>query len=208
MWHYYGGFAGDDAGAVMFINAYGEYADVAQRADALTHAPTVEENTSRSDLYASLAAMLTEAQADDVREVRARAAFAQLDQLKREVDAAQAAQADLLAAQEAMGEAARALKSARLRVRAQEIVEAAGVRSAVSAKITGLLSHANDESYAIITRVLEEKGALSQEHIIRINSITTAAETRHDELTAAYDELVRAEELIQSSFAAFVAEAL
>ena len=93
LWVYYGGFAGEQSEAVAFIDIYGDYAEVAERVELLVHLPGTEGNSDRAELLNLLEAILTQDMAPQRREELARLAFSNLDTVKREIDAAQAAQA-------------------------------------------------------------------------------------------------------------------
>lgn len=207
-WYYFGGFDGDDAGAIAFIDAYGAYSEAALKVDALTHAPTVEQNEGRVDLLERLTSILTGTLTAAERESQARAAFGDLDALKREIDAAQAAHGDLYKTQRDLEAAGVRLANARSEAVAKEILALARSRTELAISITSLVSENHDHMYAILTRILDERGELSQEHVIQINASTDGAEARRDELERSYEELVRIEAETRATFARFVAVAM
>jgi len=165
LWLYYGGFEGEKPQAVAFIDKYGEYNEVAEKVEFLVHLPGTENNTDREELLALLTTMLTEDIEPERRESLARLAYTNLDSLKKEIDAAQVAQADLYAILQEFDAVAKVFTSIELRNKAEEIVLLSRKRAELSARITSVLSETNEHSHAIITRILAEGGDLSQKHI-------------------------------------------
>jgi hypothetical protein len=207
-WHYYGGFAGEKSTSVAFVEAYGEYAEVAGRVETLVHLPGTEGNSSRKELLSLLNTMLTENLTNEERESLARIAFTHLDTIKKEIDAAQALQATLYAVLQDFDNAARVFHGIELRTQAQHIVLIARKRAELSARITSILSETNDHTYAIITRILSEKGNLSGAHITEINDATRAAEERYATLEGLYKELVQNKTELDQQFAHFTQTAI
>ncbi len=188
-WRYYGGFAGEKGAAVAFVDAYGAYDEAATQVETLVHLPGAEGNDDRAELLALLSAILTEKMDDVKRESLARIAFTHLDTIKREIDAAQAGQARLYALLQDLDNASRVFRGIELRTAAEGVVQAARSRAEVAAHILSLLSDTNEHTYAIITRILAEHGALSSEHATAINAATAEAEERHNDTAALYDTL-------------------
>ncbi len=208
MWRYYGGFEGEQAAAVAFINVYGDYAEVAERVELLVHLPSVESNTDRAELFVLLESMLTEDMDVTRREELARLAFSNLDSLKKEIDSAQAMQAALYESLQKLDNAARVFRSIELQRRSSEIVAVARKRAELSARITSVQSEINEHAYAIITQVLADEGELTTEHINAINNATTLAEERYDTLRALHEELIADQERLTRLFKEFADAAL
>jgi len=208
LWRYYGGLEGEQAQAIAFIDTYGDYAEVAEQVEMSVHLPGVEGNADRAELFTLLSSILTEQMAPARREELARIAFSNLDALKKETDAAQAAQATLYKTLQDLDNASRVFRSIDLQKRAAGIVSVARKRAETSARITSILTEINNHTYAIITHILEDKGELTQEHIITINNATTMAEERHDVLEGLYDELIRHKKDLDRMFRDFAAAAI
>ncbi len=207
-WHYYGGFAGEKSTSVAFVEAYGAYVEISGQVETLVHLPGTEGNSSRQELLALLNTMLTENLTKEERESLARIAFTHLDTIKKEIDAAQALQAKLYAVLQDFDTAARVFHGIELRGQAQDIVLIARKRAELSARITSILSETNDHTYAIITRILSEKGELSGAHITEINDATKAAEERYATLEGLYKELTQKKTELDQQFAAFTKSAI
>jgi len=207
-WLYYGGFGGERGTVVAFVNAYGTYAGIAQDVETLVHVPGIEANTDREELLALLNAMLTESMDAAKRESLARIAFTHLDTLKREIDAAQAAQARLYATLQDFDNAGRAFTGMRRAREASSLVARARERAELSARITALLAESNDHTYAIVTRILADMGELTDEHVRTINGATDVAQERFDTTAQLYSNLARVRGELEQAFAAFVASAL
>ncbi len=208
LWVYYGGFEEEKSEAVAFIDMYGEYNEVAEQVEFLVHLPGTENNTDRAELFSLLSSMLTETMEPVRREELARLAYTNLDALKKEVDAAQIAQAKLYDALQELELAANSFKSIELRTKAGEIVLLSRKRAEVSARITSVLSETNEQTHSIITRILSEEGVLSHQHIIEINATTESAEERFATLEGLYSQLIRMKEEVDTLFTEFVQAAL
>jgi len=208
LWLYFGGFAGEDGSSIAFIDAYGAYAEVADEVERMVHLPGTEGNMDRSELLALLNSILTENLEPERREALARLAFSNLDAIKKEIDAAQVAQAALYQVLQDLDNAGRMFTSIELRKRADEIVQLARKRAELSSRITSVLSETNEHTYAIITRILAEKGELSREHVAEINATTKTAEERFSELEELYTEILVKKEEVQNKFTEFATVAL
>jgi hypothetical protein len=207
LWKYYGGFSGEHGEVVAFINTYGEYVDVAEEVEFLVHLPGTEGNADRGELLALLEAILTKEMTAERRGELARLAFSNLDVLKKEIDAAQVAQAKLYEVLQDLDVAARSFTSMDLHARATEIVDLARKRAEVSSRITSILSEINDHTYAIITQILDDQGELTNSHITAINTSTTEAEERFDTLSALYEQLIDLREEVTEKTALLAAHA-
>jgi len=208
LWLYYGGFEGEQATAVAFIDTYGDYAEVADQVESLVHLPGIENNNNRQELLDLLNAMLTQDMTATRRESLARLAYTNLDAIKKEIDAAQAAQAQLYIVLQDLDNASRVFRGIELRHQASDIVAMARKRAELTAHLTSVLSKTNDQTYAIITRILADNGELTQAHIQEINDATTKAEDRFDTLTELYKELIDLKQQIDESFTAFAVTAI
>ena len=62
-------------------------------------------------------------------------------------------------------------------------------RTELSARITSIHSEMNEQTYAIISRILQDGGELTGEHIQYINETTALAEERFATLSGLYAEL-------------------
>jgi F0F1-type ATP synthase membrane subunit b/b' len=202
-WLYYGGIGGEKATSVAFVESYGNYAEIADQVEAFVHVPGTEGNSDRQELLSLLNAMLTDTMADTEREGLARIAFTHLDTIKKEIDAAQSAQAKLYTVLQDFDNASRMFKGIELRTQASEIVALARTRAELSAHITSILSETNDHTYSIITRILADHGALTQEHITEINAATTMAEDRFATLEGLYTELIDKKQAMDQAFTVF-----
>jgi hypothetical protein len=207
-WHYYGGFAGEKGTSVAFVEAYGTYVEVSGRVEALVHAPGTAGNSSRQELLALLNSILTDTLSPSERASLARIAFTHLDAIKKEIDAAQASQAKLYAVLQDFDNASRVFRGIELRTQATEIVALARKRAELTSRITAILSETNDHTYAIITRILGEEGALSPEHMTAINDATALAEERYATLEALYAELIAHKTALDRAFAEFTRTAI
>jgi len=208
LWLYYGGFGGEKVTAMAFIDIYGEYAHVAEQVETLVHLPGTEGNTNRSELLALLNSILTEDMKPERREALARLAFSNLDVIKKEIDSAQTAQAKLYQILQDLDNASKGFSSIELRNKANGIVEVARKRAEISARITSVLSEINEQTYSIITRMLAEKGVLSNEHATDINSATSDAERRFNDLEGLYSELISKKTETDKIFKDFVSNAI
>jgi hypothetical protein len=208
LWLYYGGFEGEKSTAIAFIDVYGEYSAIANSVESLVHLPGTKGNTERSELLALLNSILTEDLEPERRATLARLAFANLDGIKKEIDSAQIAQAKLYQVLQDLDNASREFSSIELRGHVEEIVTMARKRAELSAHITSILSEINEQTYAIITRILADEGALSAEHVSSINSVTADAEKRFVLLEGLYVELVAKKEEMDKAFVQFTQQAL
>jgi len=209
VWIYYGGFEPEQGKAVAFIDTYGDYAEVADVVEALVHLPGTEDNADRAELQALLETILTDnTLTPERRETLARLAYANLDVVKKEIDAAQSSQAEVYQHLQDLDNAARVFKGMRLRSEAEGIVTLARKRAELTARITSVLSETHDQTYSIITQILEDDGELSHEHVTAINSSTDKAEERHDLLIGLYDELIAQKVALDDSFAGFARDAI
>lgn len=207
-WYYYGNMHGEPEAAVAFVEAYGEYDEAATQVEALINAPATGGNGARQALLSLLGSILTGEQTPEEREKSARAAFSELEQLRREVDAAQAAQASIYSRIDALAVAASGFRAKRHADVADTIVDLSRERVEIGSQITSILSETNEHTYAIITRILEEEGELSQAHIVDINAATDAAETRFDNLNHLYQDLAAKRNEAEERFKLLVRAAL
>lgn len=207
-WHYYGGFSAEKRESIAFIDAYGAYAEVADRVDQLVHLPGTEGNTDRAELLTLLNSILTDSIDAGHREELARLAFNNLITLKKEIDEAHSAQARVYEELQNVERASKVFASMARRQSAGAVVMRARERAELTARITSVLSEGNDQTYAILSRILEEKGELSQEHIAVINGSTTVAQNRFDTLSALYADLVEKKKALDADFKKFVHDAL
>jgi len=208
VWKYYGGFSNEQQAALAFIDAYSAYTEVAERVESLVHLPGTEGNSDRSQLLTLLNAILTDDMENGRREELARVAFNNLTALKNEVDGAQTAQASLYVELQRLDAAARSFTSVAKRAEAEAIVSNARTCAELSARITSVLSEMNEQTYAIITRILEDKGDLTPAHVTEINAATAAAETRFDLLKGLYADLLGRRKGMEGQFTTFAHRAL
>lgn len=208
LWLYYGGFGGERDVAVAFIDEYVEYSEVVEDVERLVHLPGSEGNTDRAELLALLNSILTDSIEPERRETLARLAYANLDGIKKEIDAAQATQATLYQVLQDLDNAARVFSSIELRNQAEGIVVLARKRAEISSRITAILSETNEHTYAIITRILAEKGVLSEAHISEINFATKEAEKRFSKLEDLYTEITVKKNEMDTAFAVFTQKAI
>lgn len=202
-WVYYGGFVGEGSTGIAFIEVYGDYAEVANRVEMMVHVPGVAENENRGDLLSLLSTILTEDIDDTERERLARIAFSHVDTMKKEIDQAQAGQAELYRVLQDLGNAAAQFRGLEAQDLAGTVVSQARERAELSSRITSILSETNDHTYAIVTQILEEKGSLSDEHVQAINAATTGAEDRFDDLTRLYNDLIQRRADVETSMQTF-----
>jgi hypothetical protein len=207
-WYYFGGFEEEKTNAVAFINTYGDYSAIAQEVEALVHMPGVEENSDRAELERLLTSLLTDTLTQSRREELARLAYNNLIVLKREVDTAQTKQAQLYKVLEELDTSSKLFTGAGIEKQAGDIVAGARKRAELSARITSVLSEMNEQTYAIITRILEDKGELTQEHIQYINDTTAYAEERFATLSGLYTDLQQKTTETETLFAQFVKDAV
>lgn len=207
-WKFYGGFKGEQPEAVAFIDVYSVYAVEAEKVEKYVYLPSIEGNINRSELYTLLDSILTKKMEPERRESLARLAFANLDALKKEIETAQSGQAKIYAMLQDLDNASKVFTSIDLRKQTERIVTEARKRAELSARITSILSEINEQTYAIITRILAEKGDLSDAHITEINSITAEAEKRFMSLEGLYTELENKKIELERLFSEFVATAL
>lgn len=207
-WLYYGGFGGEGAHVVSFIDTYGDYEEVATRVETLTHVPGVSDNPDRGELEQLLTTMLTERVSAEERGRYALLARSNLNTLQGELDAAQASQAKLYEVLQTFDNASAWFHGIEARSQAEDIVAMARKRAETSARITSIQSEIYIQTDAIIAQILADGGALTQEHITVINNATDNAEARHATLTGLYDDLVRQKSDMETAFANFVHSAL
>jgi uncharacterized secreted protein with C-terminal beta-propeller domain len=208
LWFYYGGFEGEGVEAVAFIETYGDYVEVAETVELLVNIPGVKNNADRAELLTLLDSILTANMTDEKRDSLARLAYTNLNTLEKEIDAAQSAQATLYEKLQQLDSVARRFNSIELQNRAMDIVSHARKRAEISARITSILSETNEQTHAIITRILADNGKLSQTHIIEINEATADAQARFDTLRMLYQELQQKKKEIDALFNTFVQKAL
>lgn len=208
LWLYYGGFGGESGTAVVFIDVYGEYAEIAEQVELLVNAPGVENNTDRAQLLTLLESILTKTMTPEKRDNLARLAYTNLDTLEKEIDAAQSAQATLYEKLQALDNASRNFSSIVLQKKAALVVSSARERAQLSAQITSILSEMNEQTHAIVTRILADKGKLSEEHIISINNATAEAQARFDTLEELYVDLRNKRKATEVAFKAFAKVAI
>lgn len=207
-WYYFGSLHGEPVAAVAFVEAYGEYNEHADQVEKLVHAPSAGNNPARQELLTLLNAILTTDMSEEDREDLARVAFANLDTLKREVDAAQTAQSKLYESLAGLDDASRTFRAYMFAEEARAIVDLARRRAELSTQITSNLSETGNHTYAIITRVIEEKGVLTESHIVDINAATDGAEKRFEQLNQLYRDLGDVRDELNARFTVFVQQAL
>lgn len=207
-WVYYGGFAGEKGTSIAFIDSYSEYDEIATEVEALVHLPGVGENADRAELLSLLNSILTETMSGTQRESLARIAFTHLDTIKKEIDAAQTAQARLYAVLQDFDNASRVFHGIELRRKADAIVALARKRAELSSRITSVLSETSEQTYAIVTRILADQGSLTQEHIIEINNATAEAEKRFATLEDLYQDLTLKKTELDAAFTDFAETAI
>lgn len=207
-WLYYGGFEGERSSVVGFIDAYSTYDVSATRVAALVHSPSTEKNSDRSELLALLQDILTGTLTNDEREALARVAFTHLDSIQKGIADAAVAQDELYLNIQNLDTMSRIFTGMRAREQAHDLVSLARACAETSARIIANLSETHEHTYAIITRVLEDGGELTDEHKRSINAITTEAETRHAELEAHYTSFVAQRDSLTMAFDQFVHDLL
>lgn len=208
LWVFYGGFEGEQAAAVTFIDYYVNYDEVASEVEQLVHIPGTEGNVDRAEVLTLLESILTKKMETAQRKNLAQLALTNLNIVKQEIDRAHIAQAKLYEVLQELDNTARVFTSIDLRNRATEIIALARKRAEYSANITSILSKNNEQTYVILTRILVDEGALSQEHIAELNSATGEAEARFETLETLYDELLKKKNEVEHAFASFVDVAL
>jgi hypothetical protein len=208
LWLYYGGFENEKNISMEFVEIYGDYLENVNKVEYFVHLPGTENNSDRSELLRLLNSILTEKLEPKRREELARIAFTNLDVLKKEVDSAQIYQANLYKVIQEMGNVSVKFSAVDLRNKAESIVMLARERAELSSRITSVLSEMNEQTYAIITRILEEKGKLTDEHIIAINNATDMAEERFHSLEVLYEKLLDKKNEMDKSFDEFVKTAI
>lgn len=208
LWLYYGGFEGERSQAIVFIEAYGQYTEIANTVENLVHLPGTEGNIDRAELLVLLNSILTDTLVPQRRAELARLAFTNLDSIKKEIDGAQVAQAKLYQVLQDLDDASQAFTSIDLRNRVEEIVTLARKRAEISARITSILSETNEQTYAIITRILADEGVLSNAHVTEINISTAEAEKRFATLENLYIEIQKKKLEMDTMFSQFTKQAL
>lgn len=208
VWMYYGGFDGEQKEAVAFINTYGDYVEIAEHVEMLVHLPGTEGNVDRAELLTLLESILTKTMEPTQRDTLARLAFANVDTLKKEIDTAQIEQAKLYEVLQDLDTASRVFSSIDLHTRASEIVALARKRTEIAARITSVLSESNEQAQVIITRILADKGELTQEHITDINDTTDEAEKRFQTLEGLYNDLLEKKTEAEVRFTEFIKASL
>lgn len=81
-------------------------------------------------------------------------------------------------------------------------------RAELSSRTTSILGETNDQTSAIITRILGDHGVLTSEHIVSINEATSAAESRFATLTELYAQMNAKKTALDAAFAEFVEMAI
>ncbi|HCC04855.1 TPA: hypothetical protein DEP58_00940 [Patescibacteria group bacterium] len=208
LWLYYGGFEGEQEISVAFIDYYVDYEETALEVEQLVHLPGTEGNVDRAELLTLLDSILTKEMDAPHRANLAQLALTNLNTLKQEIDKAHTAQAKLYEVLQELDNASRIFSSIDLRTRAEKIVISARKRAELSANITSILSKNNEQTYAILARILVDEGELSQAHITELNSATAETEKRFSTLEQLYSELVVKKKEVEDMFATFVAVAL
>lgn len=208
LWLYYGGFEGEQAKAIHFIDVYGDYLEIVSEVETLVHIPGSEKNSYRSELLSLLNSILTKKMNPEQRDELARLAFSNLDTISQEVNSAQTAQTALYVALQELDDTARSFVSVDLRKKATNIVSVTRKRAEITARITTILSEINEHTYAIITRILSEQGELTDAHIIEINNATGIAEERFEMLGALYVDLEERKGETETLFVVFVESAI
>ena len=208
LWQYYGGFQGEQGTSVAFIDTYVTYEDVAKQVEQMVHLPGTEGNVDRAELLSLLDSILTKKMDAVERKKLAQLALTNLATIKQEIDTAQVAQANLYEVLQDVDNAARVFTSIDLRNRASEIIILARKRAELSANITSILSRNNEQTYAILTRILVDEGELTDTHITEINNATHETEVRFATLEKLYTELGTKKSEVENAFAVFVEVAL
>ncbi len=208
LWLYYGGFNNEKKEAMSFIDAYGNYSEIADAVEKLVNLPGTEGNRDRAELFSLLTSILTEKMEPVKRERLARLAYSNLDTIKKEIDTAQLEQAKLYQVIQEFDNASRSFSSIVLQNRSKKIITLARKRAELTARITSVLSETNEQTYAIITRILQEKGDLSEAHIKEINASTEYAEKRFHSLESLYKELLEKKKEMEDEFNEFVKVAI
>lgn len=207
LWLYYGGFEGEHGKVIAFVDQYGAYAEVAGQVELLVHLPGTEGNSDRAELFALLESMLTKEMEKEKRDELARLAYVNLTEIKKEIDAAQIVQAKLYEVLQDLDNASRSFSAIDLRNQSSDIVAMARKRAEISARITSILSETNEQTYAIITRILADGGELTDTHITDINNITEEAERRFSTLEGLYVELIDKKTEMDNAFKNFATSA-
>jgi len=208
LWLYYGGFEGEKAISVTFVDHYVNYEEIAQEVELLVHLPGTEGNIDRAELLTLLDSILTKKMDAVQRKNLAQLALTNLNTIKQEIDSAHVAQAKLYEVLQELDDASRVFSSIDLRNRAEKIVFSARKRAELSANITSILSKNNEQTYTILARILVDEGELSSAHITELNSATNETEKRFGTLEQLYSELVVKKKEVEDAFATFVAVAL
>ncbi len=204
VWSQYGGVVPERAAAVQFIEAYGDYVEIADEVERLVHIPGNKGNDERTKLLGLLQSILTQDMDAERRGQLAQLALSNLGTIKDETHVAQAGQARLYVALQDLDTATRMFRSKDLRERTQNIVAMARRRAEASAHAMSVLAETNEQTQVILERIVQEGGALTYEHIVAINDATNDAEARFDMLRSLYDELLSQKESLDTEFKAFV----
>ena len=148
--------------------------------------PGSGSNINRANLHMLLSQMLTADLTDDERKTLAEQARGQAEKLRTDIDRTKGVHTSVVRAIESIQDVSIA---SRAYSKKQESLISLMMQKQVTAEsITTTLYAINDQTEGIITRILDEEGALTPEHIQYINEETSDAETRHDQLTQLYHE--------------------
>lgn len=208
LWVYYGGFEGERTSVVAFIDAYSAYDIAASQVADLVHDPGTTRNTDRSNLLALLERILTAPLEANERAKLARVAYGHLDSIQNDIAEAKKAHEELYAIIQDLDNMSRIFRGVRAGEQASGLVSLARERAETSARIIANLSETHEYTYAIITRVLEDEGALTDEHKQSINTITSEAESRHAALEEQYERFMAQGEALDLAFDQFVHDTL
>jgi hypothetical protein len=187
---------------------YGEYAERAHTVAELVHAPGLESNVNRAELELLLEEMLTKPMESESREAMARIAFEHIDILQTDIKTASEEQSKLYNLTQQLDNSARMFNGVKIRAQAGEIVVQTREQAEISARIVALLSYTYEHTYAIVTRILQDKGELTDAHKTAINTMTPEAEVRHSALKELYTEFSAKEARLSEMFGTFVEDAL
>ena len=128
--------------------------------------------------------------------------------MKKDIDGAQTAQAQKYERLQDLDTASRAFTSIVRQQHVGEVVVLARKRAELTARITAVLSEINDHTYAIVTRILADGGALTPEHVQSINVSTDFAEERSETLAKLYTELIQKHLELETRFTGFAQRAM
>ncbi len=208
LWVYYGGFDGERTSAIAFIDAYSTYDVAASRVEDMVHGPGTKRNPDRTNLLALLEKILTADISAEERSELARVAYGHLDSIQEGIADAKKVHGELYAIIQDLDNTSRIFHGVRAKEQAEKLVTLARERAETSARIIANLSETHEYTYAIITRVLEDGGELTDEHKNSINTITAEAESRHAALEEQYARSMEQSDALEIAFDQFVHDML